>query len=152
MSILKINILSSVAVLGSKLGIINSIFVSGLFLIGLGAILSFTIASILNRRAQSHNMRRLERRRDNLEISRRLDVQGIMNRAAGRRRSYLSPLYPPSCSLITRPDLLRRLNATISSLNDPIYGVRGGRVVTRGNNHVARSSNVLVYLVRNSGQ
>ena len=152
MSILKVNILSSVAVLGSKLGIINSIFVSGLFLIGLGAILSFTIASILNRRAQSHNMRRLERRRDNIEISRRLDVQGIMNRAAGRRRSYLSPLYPPSCSLITRPDLLRRLNATISTLNDPIYGVRGGRVVTRGNNQVARSSNVLVYLVRNSGQ
>jgi hypothetical protein len=104
-----LDIVSLVVVLGSKLVIINKIFVSVLFLIGLGAILRFTIASILDRGAESPNMRRIENR----ELSRRLEEQCIFNRATGQRRTYLGRDYPSTCSLRNHPHLLLRFNATI---------------------------------------
>jgi hypothetical protein len=48
--------------------------------------------------------------------------------------------------------LLLRFNATIWLLNDPVFVVRGGRVVNRTTNSAVRPSSVLVSLVRNSGQ
>jgi hypothetical protein len=121
------------------------IIICFLILIALVVILELRIAYLLNRRAQSHNMRRLEDR----ELSRRLEAQRVINMATGRRPSYLSFGYPPHCSLHDHPFLLVRFRHIIGSLNDTTYGVSGLRVVTLANNSSARSSDVLVYYVRN---